>query len=118
MKKTLPRRRQPQKDYRGVREGEVDDPAERAKPEKQVAKRRLLIVCDMLLTGFDGPIVETMYLDKDIRDQTVREATRCATGVTARERAVLEDLGFRKPASEFMSAVCNRRIRPNIKAAG
>ncbi|HKY72644.1 MAG TPA: hypothetical protein VJL88_12060 [Nitrospira sp.] len=27
-------------------------------------------------------------------------------------------LGFRKGASEFMSAVCNRRIRPNVKAAG
>jgi len=26
-------------------------------------------------------------------------------------------LGFRKSASEYMSAVCNRRIRPNIKAA-
>jgi formyltetrahydrofolate synthetase len=29
-----------------------------------------------------------------------------------------KSLGFRKAASEFMSTVCNRRIRPNIKAAG
>ena len=29
-----------------------------------------------------------------------------------------KSLGFRNGASEFMSAVCNRRIRPNIKAAG
>jgi len=29
-----------------------------------------------------------------------------------------KSLGFRKAGSEFMSAVCNRRIRPNIKAAG
>ena len=29
-----------------------------------------------------------------------------------------KSLGFRKSGSEFMSAVCNRRIRPNIKAAG
>lgn len=28
-----------------------------------------------------------------------------------------KSLGFRKAASEFMSTVCNRRIRPNIKAA-
>lgn len=29
-----------------------------------------------------------------------------------------KSLGFRKPASEFMSEACNRRIRPNIKTAG
>ena len=29
-----------------------------------------------------------------------------------------KSLGLRKGVSEFMSAVCNRRIRPNIKAAG
>jgi hypothetical protein len=29
-----------------------------------------------------------------------------------------KSLGFRKSPPEFMSAVCNRRIRPNIKAAG
>jgi len=29
-----------------------------------------------------------------------------------------KSLSFRKPASEFMSAACNRRIRPNIKTAG
>ena len=29
-----------------------------------------------------------------------------------------KSLGFRKEASEFMSEVCNRPIRPNIKAAG
>ena len=29
-----------------------------------------------------------------------------------------KSLGFGKGASEFMSAVCNRRIRPNIKATG
>ena len=29
-----------------------------------------------------------------------------------------KSLGFRKGAAEFMSEVCNRRIQPNIKAAG
>ncbi len=29
-----------------------------------------------------------------------------------------KSFGIKKAASEFMSAVCNRRIRPNIKAAG
>ena len=34
----------------------------------------IVIVCDMLLTGFDAPIVETMYLDKGIRDHTLLQA--------------------------------------------
>ena len=29
-----------------------------------------------------------------------------------------KSLGLRKASSLFMSAVCNRRVRPNIKAAG
>jgi hypothetical protein len=35
-----------------------------------------------------------------------------------KNEAFWKSLGFRKPASEFMSAVCNRRIRPNTKATG
>ena len=34
----------------------------------------IFIVCDMLLTGFDAPIVETMYLDKGIRNHTLLQA--------------------------------------------
>jgi type I restriction enzyme R subunit len=51
-----------------------DDEAERAKPENKWRNVELLIVCDMLLTGFDAPIVETMYLDKGIRDHTLLQA--------------------------------------------
>lgn len=38
------------------------------KPYRQV---ELLIVCDMLLTGFDAPILQTLYLDKSLRDHTL-----------------------------------------------
>jgi type I restriction enzyme R subunit len=31
----------------------------------------LLVVCDMLLTGFDAPILQTLYLDKSLRDHTL-----------------------------------------------
>jgi type I restriction enzyme, R subunit len=31
-------------------------------------------VCDMLLTGFDAPILQTMYLDKQMRDHTLLQA--------------------------------------------
>jgi|TARA_R110002073_G_scaffold11861_1_gene53252 type I restriction enzyme R subunit len=33
-----------------------------------------LVVCDMLLTGFDAPIEQVMYLDKKIREHTLLQA--------------------------------------------
>jgi len=50
------------------------DEAESAKPENRWRNVEIVIVCDMLLTGFDAPIVETMYLDKGIRDHTLLQA--------------------------------------------
>jgi type I restriction enzyme R subunit len=47
---------------------------ERAKPDDKWRNVEIFIVCDMLLTGFDVPIVETMYLDKGIRDHTLLQA--------------------------------------------
>ena len=34
----------------------------------------LLIVCDMYLTGFDAPIIDTMYIDKPLRDHNLIQA--------------------------------------------
>ncbi len=34
----------------------------------------LLIVCDMFLTGFDAPLVHTMYVDKPLRDHNLIQA--------------------------------------------
>ena len=34
-------------------------------------KVELLVVCDMLLTGFDAPILQTLYLDKSLRDHSL-----------------------------------------------
>lgn len=35
---------------------------------------KILIVCDMLLTGFDAPIEQIMYLDKNLRDHALLQA--------------------------------------------
>jgi len=35
---------------------------------------KVLIVCNMLLTGFDAPILQTMYLDSPIRDHNLLQA--------------------------------------------
>jgi len=34
----------------------------------------LLIVCDMYLTGFDAPLIHTMYVDKPLRDHNLIQA--------------------------------------------
>lgn len=35
---------------------------------------KLLLVCDMLLTGFDAPVEQVMYLDKPLRDHNLLQA--------------------------------------------
>lgn len=35
---------------------------------------KILIVCNMLLTGFDAPIAQTMYLDSPLRDHNLLQA--------------------------------------------
>ncbi|UFI02142.1 type I restriction endonuclease subunit R [Roseibium aggregatum] len=43
-------------------------------PEKVHTGIAFLIVCDMLLTGFDAPIEQVMYIDKKIREHTLLQA--------------------------------------------
>jgi type I restriction enzyme, R subunit len=47
---------------------------ERNDPDKKWRSVEIVIVCDMLLTGFDAPIVQTMYLDKGIKNHTLLQA--------------------------------------------
>lgn len=42
--------------------------------EKWRAPLKILIVCDRLLTGFDAPIEQVMYLDKPLRDHNLLQA--------------------------------------------
>ncbi len=43
-------------------------------PERPHSGICFLIVCDMLLTGFDAPIEQVMYLDKRLREHTLLQA--------------------------------------------
>ena len=42
--------------------------------KKKECLPKLLLVCDMLLTGFDAPIEQAMYLDKPLRDHNLLQA--------------------------------------------
>ena len=50
----------------------IDDLIKQFKDENDDLK--LLIVCDMFLTGFDAPVVHTMYIDKPLRDHNLIQA--------------------------------------------
>lgn len=41
---------------------------------KEEENPKILIVTDMLLTGFDAPILQTMYLDKPLKEQRLLQA--------------------------------------------
>lgn len=43
-------------------------------PDKFLTGIAFLIVCDMLLTGFDAPIEQVMYLDKKLREHNLLQA--------------------------------------------
>ncbi len=43
-------------------------------PDKTYTGIGFLVVCDMLLTGFDAPIEQVMYIDKKIKEHTLLQA--------------------------------------------
>jgi len=43
-------------------------------PDKELTGIAFLVVCDMLLTGFDAPIEQVMYLDKKLREHNLLQA--------------------------------------------
>ena len=51
-----------------------DKPEDQDKEEQKWRRAEIIIVCDMLLTGFDAPIVQTMYLDKGLKNHTLLQA--------------------------------------------
>ncbi|KPC97238.1 Type-1 restriction enzyme R protein [Geobacillus sp. BCO2] len=47
---------------------------ERFKKPLHEDKLAFIIVCDMLLTGFDAPIEQVMYLDKPLKEHNLLQA--------------------------------------------
>jgi type I restriction enzyme R subunit len=43
-------------------------------PEQELTGIAFLVVCDMLLTGFDAPVEQVMYIDKKLREHNLLQA--------------------------------------------
>ncbi len=72
---------------------------------KENAGLAFLIVCDMLLTGFDAPIEQVMYIDKKVKShnllQTIARVNRVATG---KDRGYIVDyIGLSNHLKEALS---------------
>lgn len=51
-------------------------------PDKEYTGIAFLIVCDMLLTGFDVPVEQIMYIDKKLREHSLLQAIARVNRVT------------------------------------
>lgn len=51
-------------------------------PDKVLTGIAFLIVCDMLLTGFDAPVEQVMYIDKRLREHNLLQAIARVNRVT------------------------------------
>jgi type I site-specific restriction-modification system R (restriction) subunit len=51
-------------------------------PDKELSGIAFLIVCDMLLTGFDAPVEQVMYIDKRLREHNLLQAIARVNRVT------------------------------------
>jgi len=56
-------------------------------PEKELTGVAFLIVCDMLLTGFDAPVEQVMYIDKRLREHNLLQAIARVNRVAKGKRA-------------------------------
>lgn len=62
------------KAIREFKELPSEKPEDQEKEEQRWRRAEIIIVCDMLLTGFDAPIVQTMYLDKGLKNHSLLQA--------------------------------------------
>jgi len=75
-KKELTKKQQEKEDYLKQHyrtKQQIKDLIEEFKKEDNDIK--LLIVCDMYLTGFDAPLLQTLYVDKPLRDHNLMQAS-------------------------------------------
>ncbi|MCD6533063.1 MAG: type I restriction endonuclease subunit R [Deltaproteobacteria bacterium] len=74
-------------------------------PDKEYTGIAFLIVCDMLLTGFDAPIEQVMYIDKKIREHTLLQAIARTNRVKAGKKRgyVVDYIGLANHLTEALT---------------
>ena len=74
-------------------------------PDKELTGIAFLVVCDMLLTGFDAPVEQVMYLDKRLREHNLLQAIARVNRVAAGKHRgfVVDYIGLANHLSHALS---------------
>lgn len=73
-------------------------------PDKTLTGIAFLIVCDMLITGFDAPVAQVMYLDKKLREHNLLQAIARVNRVAANKHRgfVVDYIGLANHLTEAL----------------
>jgi type I restriction enzyme R subunit len=78
-------------------------------PDKKLTGVAFLVVCDMLLTGFDAPVEQVMYIDKRLREhnllQAIARVNRVASG--KRRGFIVDYIGLANHLTYALSIYAN-----------
>ncbi len=74
-------------------------------PERTLTGIAFLIVCDMLLTGFDAPVEQVMYIDKRLREHNLLQAIARVNRVTRNKNRgfIVDYIGLANHLTEALS---------------
>jgi len=74
-------------------------------PDKALTGIAFLIVCDMLLTGFDAPVEQVMYIDKRLREHNLLQAIARVNRVTRNKHRgfIVDYIGLANHLGEALS---------------
>ena len=74
-------------------------------PDKQLTGIAFLIVCDMLLTGFDAPVEQVMYIDKKLREHNLLQAIARVNRVASNKQRgfIVDYIGLANQLTDALS---------------
>ncbi len=74
-------------------------------PDQELTGIAFLIVCDMLLTGFDAPVEQVMYIDKKLREHSLLQAIARVNRVAPGKRRgfIVDYIGLANHLTEALS---------------
>lgn len=86
--------------------------------DESLSSIAFLIVCDMLLTGFDAPIEQVMYIDKRLKEHNLLQAIARVNRVTSNKRRgfIVDYIGLANHLSSALAIYANED--PNDLLAG
>jgi len=81
-------------------------------PDKELSGIAFLIVCDMLLTGFDAPVEQVMYIDKRLREHNLLQAIARVNRVTRNKHRgfIVDYIGLANHLMEALSIYSDEDI--------